>query len=53
MVSTLYYKDIPVRQVSDEESKHYPVLSVAGVGAVVKQLQHYFADRLPVIVTEE
>ncbi len=53
VVSTLYYKDIPVRQVSDEESKHYPVLSVAGVGAVVKQLQHYFADRLPVIVTEE
>ncbi len=50
---TLYYKDTPVRQVSLEEIKHYPTLSVAGVGAVVKQLQRYFADRLPAMLLNE
>ena len=50
---TLYYKDTPVRQVSREELTHYPILSVAGVGAVVKQLQRYFANRLPLMALKE
>ncbi len=47
VVADVFYKDRYIRKLSPSEISNYPVLTVAGQGAVERNLRRYFGLKLP------